>query len=240
MEPPEYNPSIFFGYALDMIFLVCCLFFCYRKSSPKMVRLIRFFAYSNAIIDIITLSSFLVKEDKYLSLLKLIDNLAFMFAFLFEIVFFTFLLFQVVQSKLAKRISWLFNSFAFICMFFVVFYIIQHNKHSLIDYSLSLFTILQAVSILMLCVVFFSEMIKTKQIKGWINLQTYWVVTGIFFYFLLRIPTFLFLLYFVDQNKIHLGNTIVSVYNYSQIIPYAFFIRAITLKTGKQLLQNLG
>ena len=229
MEPPQYNPSVFFGYALDIIFWLCCLYFCIKKSIPNPIRLLKFFAYSNVIVDMITIIGYFVKQEKYFSTIKLISSLALMLEFLFEIAFFTFLLFQVVRSRLAKKISWFINAIAIISMACVIYYILQH-KRNLFSYCLSIFTVLQAGSILMLCAVFLGEILRDNPTKGWVTLQTYWVVTGIIFYFSLRIPTFLFSLYASLEGGSRLSDLLFSIYNYSQIVPYALFIKAMTCK----------
>ena len=61
--------------------------------------------------------------------------------------------------------------------------------------------------------------------------QSFWIVSGIFFYFSLRIPAFLFAHYFDMQQNIPVAKAIISVYNYSEIIPYLLFIKAMTCKT---------
>ena len=87
--------------------------------------------------------------------------------------------------------------------------------------------------------VFFREIFDTPYSRELTKHQSFWVVTGTLFYFSLRIPAFLFSGYFSRQHDIQLSNDIISVYNYSQIIPYFLFIKAMTCKTKNQYLPSL-
>jgi hypothetical protein len=56
----------------------------------------------------------------------------------------------------------------------------------------------------------------------------FWMITGIFFYFLIRMPVFWFTEYFVHTGKLLLTASIYSIQNFALVISYILFIKAMT------------
>jgi len=110
-----YNFSMYFGYVLDIILLIFSLKFCLRKSNPKFIRIFPIFSFANISGDIcsmIGLNFSSIDHPIFLILAYFIFSLI----PLFELIFFNYILFQLVRSVLAKKISWFLN-FIFLVSF---------------------------------------------------------------------------------------------------------------------------
>jgi hypothetical protein len=56
---------------------------------------------------------------------------------------------------------------------------------------------------------------------------SFWMVTGVFFYFLIRFPVILFSRYFLNVQPI-LSSAVYSIQNFALVISYILFIKAMT------------
>lgn len=222
--------SIFFGYLLDIVLLLCSFIFCYKKLTSKFIKIFPLFAIANIISDVNTLKNFFFRKEGHETLYQ-ISDIIFFLLLLFEIIFFTYILFQLIQSALAKRVAFVMNilfSVSFILSIASLF--IHRNNNNLTTILFLVSILFESLSIIMLCLIFFIEILKKPYTKELTKLQPFWMVTGILFYFSLRLPAFLFSSYFGMQQNILLANVILSIYNYSEIIPYALFIKSMTCR----------
>jgi hypothetical protein len=224
-----FDFSFFYGYSLDIVLLVCSLIFCYHKGNPKYIKVFPIFTFSNILGDTCSaLGTYFINNGN--KAFSIVFFLLFYLIPLFELIFFTYLFFQLIQSVWAKRIAW-----AMALLFIILFILFYTSVFNLMNRTSTIAffetsTLVESISIIMLCLVFFRELLKRPYSKELTKLQSFWLVSGILFYFSLRVPAFLFSGYFGIQKNQQIASAILSVYNYSQVIPYALFIKAITCR----------
>jgi hypothetical protein len=227
-----YDFSMFFGYLLDIILLVCSLIFCYRDANPKFIRIFSFFCFANILVDSCSVAVDHFTNGAHKSLI-LLCRLILTLILLLEPFFFAYLLFELIQSSLTKKITWILN-FLFLVLFISALTSSLINKNKILGYTFYVLSnVVECGVMMILCFVFYRETLKKPYSKELIKLQSFWMVSGILFYFSLRVPAFLFSDYFVIKQKSQIAKAILSVYNFSQIIPYTFFIKAITCRTNQ-------
>jgi hypothetical protein len=221
--------SVFFGYMLDMVLLICCFIFCYKKTNSTLIKRFPVFAFSNILGDVCYMVGTHLKDNEPNALVKAC-HFIFSLIPLFELIFFTYVLFQLVQSTLAKKFTQILNFLFFIVFTFFLISVFLNRDEILALTLFEISTLIESICIMMLCFIFFKEVFKEPYSRELTKYQSFWLVSGILFYFSLRIPAFLFSGYFIAQKNLQTANIIFSVYNYSEIIPYTLFIKAMTCR----------
>lgn len=222
-----YEFSILFSYSLDLILLICCLIYCYRDSNLKFIKVFPVFIFVTIIADILMIPTNFFPNGESEIFMWVGGAIYFLFMG-FTLIFFSYLLSQLVQSTLAKKFSWSFNFLAIFPLYLLIPFI--HKNNMVVFIFLMASFIFQYASILTLCFIFFRELLASLPLEKVKTQQPFWCVVGILFLFTLQVPTQLFSIYFSIQKMPQMSYAISSVYFFSTIIPYALFIKAITCK----------
>lgn len=91
----------------------------------------------------------------------------------------------------------------------------------------------EPVILIIPCFTYFKEIFSRQEIGQLDREPSFWMVTGILFYFLLAIPTIWFTGFYVHEGMFSTASAVYSINNYSQIITYILFIKGMTCAKKK-------
>ena len=232
-----YKFSMIFGYLLDLIFLICCLLFCYRKGKPKVIRILPFIAITYLTTDVFSFIGIFIIKNEHAQLLTLL-HILFLLGKPIELIFFTYLLSLLIHSALTKKIAWVLSSAIFLSFIAIfVFHFISRNVF-LGEISFAINTLLESTSMVIFCLVYFRQTFKNIYQEGLAQKDSFWLVAGVLFYFSVQIPDSLFVSYFMLSRDQQSSQAVLSIFNYLQIIPCILYINAITFKNKQELVKN--
>jgi len=93
---------MYFGYLLDIVLLIFALIFCFRKSKPKFIKVFAVFSFANILSDINSAIGIHFANGGNEGVVQIV-RVIYSLLMLFELIFFTYLLSQLIQSVIAKK-----------------------------------------------------------------------------------------------------------------------------------------
>lgn len=144
------------------------------------------------------------------------------FTLLEFVVFNTFFL-SVLQSKLIKHtLTVLFFAFPTFC----VFYWSEISSFYIFPYTVS---VIEAFCFLLPCAFYFYEVFTKPPIDNLANQAPFWITTGMFFYFITIIPSFLIMKFF--EKNWHLFKNLALIGFFSTSLLYLLMIKAFLCRS---------
>jgi hypothetical protein len=145
------------------------------------------------------------------------------FAFIEYIVFYNFFL-SILKSKITKKIMGLFS------IFFAIVIILFISKE--FDYTFSRSEIYHYSDMVVssellflgiLCIVYYSELLKAKPVTNLPQSPSFWIVSGLFFYCLLITPFFM-----ISENLHNEYKQVYNVFYAAHYISFGLLFLALT------------
>lgn len=106
-----------------------------------------------------------------------------------------------------------------------------YKKNSLLStFKFASFLVLN-LTIITMCFIYFKKLFELQAIQNLSKQPSFWIVTGVFFYFTTEIVTDIFTNYFIVKQMQEQALSIFSVNYFSELIEYTLFIKAFLCKT---------
>jgi|SRR5579871_878872 len=224
-----YHGILWTGFFIDLSFLIACLFLCTRTYQPKYIKAFIILGISNLPFAFATILKFYGVDQKSESL-NLIITIIRICEPIFEISFFLYLFFQFIPSPLVKKLT-LIPISLFAIIYFISLVPELPKKNDLPSaFKFASFLILN-LTIITLCFIYFKKLFEVQAIQNLSEQPSFWIVTGIFFYFTTEIVTDIFTSYFIFKRMQEQALGIFSANYFSELIEYSLFIKAFLCKT---------
>lgn len=195
-----------------IVLFVISLILCFRPYSPRYMKSFPIYCFVNAVVDPIVSTGVISMNSAYSAFT------------VFELFYFTIFLATLIDSKKIRRIM-LYIDIVFLLTLISIIKFIGMPIYGVI--------ILESCIILVPCLIYFRRIFSQKVITDLSSEPSFWMVTGIAFYFFLEIPTLSFSIYFIDIHRRDLFSAVYSVNNYSQLISFVLYVKAMTCKVKK-------
>jgi len=224
-----YHGILWTGFFIDLSFLIVCLFLCTRNYQPKYIKAFIILGFSNLPFTIAIMLKFYGVDQKS-EALNLITTLIRVCEPLFEFSFFSYLFFQFIPSLLFKKLM-LMPISLFAIIYCIAIIIELYKKNSLLStFKFASFLVLN-LTIITMCFIYFKKLFELQAIQNLSKQPSFWIVTGVFFYFTTEIVTDIFTNYFIVKQMQEQALSIFSVNYFSELIEYTLFIKAFLCKT---------
>jgi hypothetical protein len=140
---------------------------------------------------------------------------------LFELIFFVYFLTRILVSRKRRAVLWALTGLH------LLYFGMNWLKGKVFGMNADM-SLLEAVIVIVGCLMYFREMLLNPVIPVLNKEPAFWMVLGIFCYFVFFIPSVFFASYFALEKLENLTSAFYSLNNYAQIVMYALFIKAMT------------
>ena len=199
----------------DIVLIFVSLAFCYRDFNPKYLRTFPLFCIIEFCADTI-LNLYLADEPIRTTINNLLT--------LVELTYLCYFLTRLIQSRISKRIIW-----GLVILFCVLFFK-QLSRHGIIKGYLE-YEVAESLILIIPCMAFLKE-VFTSQFK--IDLArepSFWIVTGVLFYFTFSIPFVLCRAYFAMKGELTVDFQMIN--SFSVIVSNILYIKGCTCRIKK-------
>lgn len=204
-----YKISVGLALILSAITIIVSLCYCWRKSQPRYLRGFPVYFIMSLLSDLLSTAF-----QPHWSLV-----IIWVFT-MYEALFFSYFFFLIFEAKqLRVLITVLASVFLLVG---ITFFVLLQPVHYMI-----LATLLESFILVLPCTLYYRQMLSRRQIIGINKNPAFFLVTGIFFYFLIQFPVILFTVFFSYAHNRPLASLVYSMNNFSQIISYLLFIKAM-------------
>ena len=203
-----YKISVWLELIISAITIIISLCYCWRKGQPRYLR-------GFPIYFIMSLLSDLLYEA-----FRPHSGIIIWIFTMFEALFFSYFFFLIFEAKQLRVLITVMAS-AFLLLG-LTFFVLLPRVHNMI-----LATLLESFILVLPCTLYYREMLSRRQIIGLNKNPAFFIVTGIFFYFLIQFPVILFSVFYSYAHNQPLAYLVYSMNNFSQFISYLLFIKAM-------------
>ncbi len=192
----------------SVVLLLFSLFYCFRKYNPVYMRSLPIYSIGNVLANFF---------NRFYPDTRPVVNIIFT---AFELVYFVYFLTRVIKSGTVKKLVWVLTGL-------FLSNDIYHVAKKDFKENLGLPEVYECIILIIPCMVYFREILLKPKIAELRKEPSFWMVTGILFYFFLLIPTLFISSYFQYKKMDDVAEAFYSVNNYSQLISYILFIKAM-------------
>jgi hypothetical protein len=217
---------------IDPAFLIACLILCRRKGNPKYIRIFPIMAIANLFLDISAIVHFDIYESDKITYHRLDEIAVYLhFAFpFFEIIFFGYILFQLCNSRMAKK-NFLILSGLFALLYLTGLVFFAEQNRVFYYYFVMISMLIKFAAFAVLCLSYFMEIFKKPTSRDLAKEPAFWIISGILFYFSIDIISVLFGFYFAFKKMFALIQIIIAAEYIPALIIMLLFIKAFTCRT---------
>jgi len=192
-----------------VVVLVLSLIYCRKRNVPPYMRRLPFYFFASSLSEVVA-ESFPGVAIYIFWGFAVFENIYFFY-------FFRFL--NGVFGQLPMR------AYAVVSILpsFIVFMASRQPTDSVIGA-----VIFGSFTIVTLCIMYFRTLMVYPPTLAPERDPAFWMVTGITFYFLIRLPVFWFTPYFYTVRRQLLGDAVYSIQKFALVISYILFIKAMT------------
>jgi len=194
---------------------VLALMYCYKKYNPTYLRSFPIYAIGNELTNI---HNFIYRS--------LLEVSAHIFT-LFEFFYFVYFLYNIITRKKGKQLLLAFASL------FIIAYAFLFFKMNVVK-GTNLFVLLESVLLSVGCTIYFLELLSSPTYVSLDREPAFWMAFGIFFYFVVLIPTLIISGYYQQFGTRDLSLAFYSVNNYCQVVSYILFYKAMTCRKPRR------
>lgn len=203
------NSSEDLAYLTEVIVFIVSLVYCRKRGAPAYMKGLPFYFFVSTVTEIVALSFHRQMIFIYWAF-NIYENI-------FFLLFFKLLV--NVYSKL--RFSFYIG---LVIMQSAVIFLLTFRTTSGLEAAI----MFSSVEIVVPCIVYFRRLMVYPIVIPLEKDPAFWMVTGIFFYFLIRLPVIWYHSYFLAIGKPLLAMTVYSIQNYALTIAQLLFIKAMT------------
>jgi hypothetical protein len=203
-----YKISVWLELSISAITIIISLCYCWRKGQPRYLR-------GFPVYFMMSLLSDLLYEafEPHRGIIIWIFTM-------FEALFFSYFFFLIFEAK-QRRILIKVMACSFLLLALTFFFLLP-PLHNMV-----LATLLESFILVLPCTLYYRQMLSRRQIIGMNKNPAFFIVTGIFFYFLIQFPVILFTVFYYYAHNKPLASLVYSMNNFSQFISYLLFIKAM-------------
>lgn len=188
------------------------LIFCRKGYNPPYMRSLPLYFFADILTDV-----FVEFNRSYLPVAYIIFTI-------FELLYFSYFLSQVVHSRRTRQIMWILDG---LYLFLMAWITIRYKSVP----GGAVAILLECFILIIPCLVFLFKdaysIVRTKDLR---KEPSYWMVRGITFYFVLLIAIIVSSTYYYYQHKYQEGNGMYSFNTAVQLFSYYFFLKAMTCR----------
>ncbi|MDR3715861.1 MAG: hypothetical protein P4L51_23855 [Puia sp.] len=200
--------------AMTVVVFIASVKLCRRSYQPLYMKSLPIYFLVDVITEVIAQS------------FPHIMNLTYFIFMFFEQAYFSYFLSQIIATPgVRKLILALFLSFLILVLLSDIF--IGH----IVTFGIG--AILEGLSIIVPCFLYFKRLFLQTSTIELKREPSFWMVTGILFYFLVLIPVIWFSGSYFYLGNYDLSQVLFGFNNFSQIISYTLFIKAMTCRQKK-------
>jgi len=196
------------------LLVILSFMYCYKKYNPFYMRLLPTYAIINELTNICNL------------VYRSFVNLSVHLFTLFELLYFSYFVYQIIRHKANKRLLLSLTSA------FVLFYFYALLKLDVLK-GTYFFVLLESIILSVGCITYFMELISGVAFIELKREPAFWMAFGIFFYFVLLIPTLIISGYYLYSGTEDISTAFYSLNNYAQVGSYFLFYKAMTCRRPK-------
>jgi len=207
MNPPVLQISIWIMLPFSLLLPIIAALCCYRKYNPAYMRTFPIYCVVNALADVSSVTKF-----HTFPIIPIFTAL--------ETIYFAYFLTRVLRSRAVKVILWgLVVPFVIAVMYF------SFSKDSYFTYYWLIIS--ECLILIFPCCFYFIEALKRPKPFKPSKEPALWMVTGILYYFLLLLFTYLIADYLWANNEHYQAQEVYSVNNYAQFVSFSLYIYAM-------------
>lgn len=210
----------------NLLALLIGIFFCFRKTAAWYWRIIFGYLAISFTVEIFGNSHIgkLVGFHVAMADDPLIANSLYNIFTILEMLTFSWFLFQVVVSRLAKRIA------IFLQIIFVGTFILQFAEHGM-DKTNGLAILIEDLMCIVLCLSYFRELLFLPEPGlDLLTHPTFWAVIAIMFYFAATFPLYWAKAYLDSHDMVTISDKLYSINNFALVVTYLLFIKGYTCR----------
>lgn len=215
------------------LFLVFIMSLIKGKNHPQ-YRFFPIYFFSFIILQLLNYSYFIISNDD-ITRKKIIwvSMYADWLVTLIEFLAFTYFFYSVIKHiQKIKLIRWVFLTTTFITIIIVVFD--TFNKRALSHSSISTIYILESLSIILFCFLYYHELFSVSSRANLLHDTSFWTATGLTFYSLCTLPATFVLNYYIKLDYLFYAKifTIIHVF---YLLLFAMIIKSFSCKTPRPI-----
>jgi len=207
-----------------LLALAVGVFYCFRSFNPPYLRIMPVYLLVSIGIEILV-NRFINQLLDFRPFAHLPDARTTLYNLFtpFELIIFSYFLFQVIQSLLVKKLVVI-----LICLFAIFF--VQYSLQKGLGDSNDIAVVLESVIIIIPCLTYFRELLAWNEPVNLLREPSFWMVTGIFFYLATIIPLYMTRSYLYTHGFAGVSKSLSSINNFALSITYLLFIRSYTCR----------
>lgn len=204
-----YRFSIGLELLISVATLIISLFYCWRRMQPGYLNWFPAYFFISLLSDLFSTHW----HSK--------GSIIFWIFTIFETLFFGYFFHRVFHDKKRKTLV-----LGLVTAFLILASIVSFTMPVLP--GLRVATLLQSIVLVIPCACYYFDMMSQFQIIGISKNPSFFIVNGLFFYFLIQFPVVLFEVFYTYTHEPPLASFVYSMNNFSQFISYVLFIKAMT------------
>jgi len=213
-----YTVSAWTLSSLTLVIFILSILWCCRPYNPGYMKSLPIYFLGNILAEIAhwILPNYYPSSEPAIYLIFTI----------FELFYFSYFLTRLIESGTARKWIWMLDLIFLICLIVLI-------VRTGIIFSAGMAVIMECIILIIPCLVYFKEVFSRLYVMELEREPSFWMVTGIVFYFFLLIPTIWFSGYYSHIGELGMARALYSINNYAQIISYIIIIKAMTCAKKK-------
>lgn len=202
--------------------LIMSLVYCFRKQCPPYLRVFPVYCFVSFSVEMLVNIYFYGARGPGVTYLTLYNLFT-----VFELSLFSWFLYHVIRSRRMRQVM-------ILLLLLYGWFFIQYTRANDINRHLNKPAIvLESILLIIPCLVFFRELFIRPEPVDLLQEPSFWMVTGILFYFGSIFPYFLSMQYLETHGMITISRTLYTINNFSLAITHLLFIKGYTCRTRK-------
>lgn len=203
-----YVISMWLAGIATVVTLPIAFIFCWRSFQPDYMKSLPIYLFVSGLTEILALLF-----EKYAGFIYWLFTL-------FETIYFSYF-FYLLFSGYSRRVLLYVVDIVFILLSVIGVIALPRG------YNIALAMLFESALLVVCSIIYYRNILNTRQIIYTARDPSFFMVTGIFFYFLIQIPVTGFSAFYFATHKIDLLELVYSMNNYSLTVSYAFYTKAM-------------
>ena len=208
-----YSVSTLLAQVASIGILIVSLIYCWRRGAPRYMRGLPLYFFVSDLTEVLVI---IFRKGHYIYVYG-----AFMYIDTLYLLYF----FSLLLGSSLRRSLW--AGIFIVLIPSLAFYFYTKRLWGAVAVAAEL----ESIVLIIPCMIFYRRLFERPKIAVLEKDPGFWMVTGIFFYFFIRFPVIWFTGYYhlVDSQPFSAG--VYSINNYSLVISYALFTKAMVCLT---------
>jgi hypothetical protein len=203
------------GWLASFSIIIISIIFCSRSYQPRYMKTLPVYFLISGLTEVIAA---IYLPNAYL---------IYWIYGVFEIMYFIYFFYHLLESPRKRGLLFGINIFFWVAMLLFIRFMKYVFAGSATD-------LLESATVVLLCVLYYLQLFRSPQFIELEKAAGFWMVTGILFYFFIRIPAVLFSGFYNVMHNEALSEAVYSINNYALIIAYGLFVKGMLCRPIKQ------